>query len=71
MIFVSAVVVSYQPFVRYYPPQQKEMYTHVSYKIAPQLHEDGSTVLRRWTSTKIPEMEVYISFCWTHCGGSN
>lgn len=71
MIFVSAVLVSYQPFVSYYPPQQKETYTRVSYKIAPQLHEDGGTVLRGWTCTKIPQLEAYNSFCWTRCGGSN
>lgn len=71
IIFVSARLVSYQPFVSHYPPQRKEMYTCVSYKIAPQLHEDGGTVLRCGTCTKIPEREAYISFCWTHCGGSN
>jgi len=71
MSFVSALLVSCQPFVSYYPPQQKETYTPVSYKIAPQLHGDGGTVLQCWACTKIPELEAHTSFCWTHRGRSN
>lgn len=44
---------------------------HVLYKIAPQLHEDGETTLRCWTCTKIPELAMNISFCWTHWEGGD